>query len=75
MLTVDVGERIGAVEAINHNFFLIQHRYLSEFEIKYQTLKDLEKFWNSALLKNEIKDFGLSMASAHWPATLCEKIF
>ena len=75
MLRVDVHDRLGVLEAINHEFFMIERQNLQEFEFKYQTLKNLEKFWNTVQLKNEVKDFGHFMASAHFPATLCEKIF
>ena len=75
MLRVDVHERLGVLEAINHEFFMIERQNLQELEFKYQTLKNLEKFWSTVQLKNEIKDFGHFMASAQFPATLCEKIF
>ena len=47
MLRVDVHERLGVLEAINHEFFMIERQNLQELEFKYQTLKNLEKFWNT----------------------------
>ena len=75
MLRVDLHDRLGVVEAINHEFFLIDNNQLKELEFKQQTLKNLESFWNTIQLKNQIKDYGQFMASVQFPSTLCEKIF
>ena len=46
MLKVDLHDRLGVVEVINHEFFLIDKATLRELDFKKQNLQNLESFWN-----------------------------
>ena len=52
MLRVDPDDRLGAIEALNHDFFMIDRKTLAEIEFKLVNTKKLENFWNTVQLKN-----------------------
>lgn len=75
MLRTDPIERINVVEALNHQFFRRENSELQNLSFKRKSLQNLEDFWTSLLLKNEIKNFAQFMASCTYPSSMMERIF
>lgn len=75
MLQVSPTDRISVVDAIHHEFFARDYSVLKQLSFKRKSLHSLEEFWNSALLKNEIKNFAQFMASCVYPSSMIERIF
>lgn len=75
MLKTDPIERIGVVEALNHQFFRRDHKELQKLSFKRKSLQNMEEFWTQLVLKNEIKNFAQFMASCTFPSSMMERIF
>lgn len=61
--------------ALNHEFFRRPHADLKKLAFRRKSLKALEDFWASLMLKNEIKNFAHFMASCVYPSSMMERIF
>jgi len=57
MLRIGPIERIGVIGALNHEFFRRDYSVLKKLSFKSKSLHNLEDFWASVMLKNEIKNF------------------
>ena len=61
--------------ALNHEFFRTPHSELRKLAFKRKSLHYLEDFWQTLMLKNEIKNFAQFIASCGYPSSMMERIF
>ena len=75
MLKDDHNERISLIETLNHEFLMMSHAEISQMTLRKKIITNLEEFWMTANLKNEIKSYGQFMASCVFPSSFIERIF